>query len=164
MTNVAIAVLTLTVALSGCSTNTSRLGNPRYMPENWLATSPTTWQVKKLPEVNRNELANLIVKLNMERQGQYYSFFGNYKKSTQVEINSTIERLNQAYLNLQYSPDAIYGSLTPNLDGISNTYSEREAGDAVMKNENIRMSRDDWDRLWMVNHPSTLSPTPIVRD
>ena len=156
------AMLSLVVVLSACSQHTSRLGSVRYLPSDWLNISPNAWQLRELPEVNRVELENLQLRLNYERQGQYYNFFGKYKPSVQNEIDSTINNLDQAYYDLQYSSRAILVSLTPNMRGLSDTHAEREAGDAVTKNANIRMSTDDLNRAILLDRPSSLSPYPVV--
>ena len=158
-----LAMLSLVVVLSACQ-QTSRLGNPRYLPSDWLNISSNAWQLRELPEENRVELENLQVKLNYERQGQYYNFFGKYKPSVQDEIDSTLMKLDQVYSNLQYSPKAIVDSLTPNMDGLSDTHSEREADNAVTKNANKRMIRDDWNRATLLDKPSALTPFPVVQE
>ena len=138
------------------------MGNPDYMPSNWLSIRYNSWQIKQLPEVNQKELSALQIKLANERQGQYYNFFGAYTPLIQDEIKTTSERLNQAYLDLAYSSNAITASLTPNLSGLSETEAERAAGIAVTNNANQRMMRDDVNRIILLDKPSLLSPYPIV--
>lgn len=161
--SIAIFLLTFIVAvgLIGC-TRATKLGNPKYMPDNWLAINSSAWQVKQLPEVNRIELENLQIKLYAERQGQYFNFFGKYRPEVLYEIEATTKRLDQAYLDLQYSSRAILASLTPGLDGLSETDAEREAGIAVVNNVNQRMSKDDINRALLLDKPSMLSPYPVV--
>ena len=158
-----MSLLMLTILLSGCN-KTSRLGNPDYMPSNWLTVRYNAWQVKKLPEVYQNELSALKIKLANERQGQYYNFYGAYAPVIQDEIKTTSGRLNQAYLYLAYSSNAILASLTPNLSGLSETEAERAAGIAVTNNANHRMIHDDVNRIILLDKPSMLSPYPVVND
>ena len=71
--------LTLCIATlisSTSCTKTSRLGDPTYLPDNWLSLRNTAWQITELPEINRVQLENLHIQLHKERQGQYYNFFG----------------------------------------------------------------------------------------
>jgi len=55
-------------------------------------------------------------------------------------------------------------NLTPNMDGLSETYNENDAGIAVVNNENERMYVDDWRRAMLLDKPSMLSPIPVVQD
>ena len=63
-----------------------------------------------------------------------------------------------------HSTSAVLGDLTPNLDGLSETYSENDAGIAVVNNDNERMYVDDWRRALILDKPSALSPYPVVAD
>ncbi len=145
----------------GC-VKTSKYGNLKYMPENWLYTDSSDWQVRKLPEYNRLQLQNLKNKLAKERQGQYFNFFGIYKPEVLAEIDYTTSELDGAYLNLQYSSKTILSSLTPSMQGLSQTDPELEAGEAVGKNSNHRMFHDDMQRMFLLDQPSILSPMPVV--
>jgi len=113
---IALLLLTVAIGLLGC-TKTSKLGDPKYMPDNWLAISSNAWQVKELPEVNRIVLENLQIKLYVERQGQYYNFFGTYQPDTLNYINSTTAALDEAFLNLRYSSKVILTNPSPSMRG-----------------------------------------------
>ena len=63
-----------------------------------------------------------------------------------------------------HSSNAILSDLTPNLDGLAETYSENDAGIAVVNNDNERMYVDDWRRALILDKPSALSPYPVVAD
>ncbi|MDP7006561.1 MAG: hypothetical protein QF718_10180 [Phycisphaerales bacterium] len=152
-----------TSLLTGCQ-NTSRLGNIEDMPSNWLSIKSSAWQVKQLPEISRNQLASMRSRLAEERKGQYYSFFGTYKPDTLEYIQSTSSELDQAYLGMAYSSNAILSSLTPNMHGPSETHTENKAGIAVTNNTNHRMMHEDGNRFLLLDKPSTLTPMPIVRD
>jgi len=158
-----ILLCTLAV-LVGCTNKYAKLGTPQHMPENWLTIKPNAWQVRELPESYRTELAELRTKLERERDGQYYSFHGTFNPKVQNEIDTTIEQLNQAYLDLKYTSKAILASLTPGLDGLAETYSEREAGIAVTNNANRRLLKDDVNRALMLDKSSALSPYPTIND
>ena len=146
--------------LVGCSSN-SRLGNPKYLPDDWFSISINSWQYKELPEANKVELQNFKIKLANERQGQYFSFYQKYSPKFQSEIDTTISSLNEAYFNQQYSSKAILANLTPELDGTSETHSERDAGVATVNNLNQRMGKDDVNRALLLDKPSMLSPYPV---
>ena len=158
-----LALFSGALVLTGCH-KPSRLGNSIYLPDNWLTVKTTAWQFRELPEQNRNELLDLKSKLIEEKNGRYYSFYGHYTPETTSEIDSTTARLNQAFSDLQYSSTAIFASLSPNLKGLSNTYSEQEAGIAVTNNANMRMIDDDAGRLFLLDKPSLLSPLPTIHD
>tara|TARA_B100000959_G_C14449247_1_gene406085 strand:- start:9 stop:503 length:495 start_codon:yes stop_codon:yes gene_type:complete len=157
-----LTIFSLTILVSfGCQT-TSRLGNPKHLPDNWYTIKSTAWQVKELSDADRATLETLKTKMAEAREGQYYNFFGNYTPAMLDEIASTTKTLDQAYLDLQYSNKAILASLTPGLDGLSETDSEREAGIAVVNNQNNRMGKDDWNRILLLDKPSMLSEYPVV--
>lgn len=63
-----------------------------------------------------------------------------------------------------HSSNAILSDLTPNLDGLAETYSENDAGIIVVNNANERMYVDDWRRALILDKPSALSPYPVVVD
>ena len=156
-------MLLLAILVTGCSRST-RLGNPEYMPSNWLTMRYNAWQIRELPESYRNELSTLQLTLANERLGQYYNFYGNYTPEIQAKIKSTNLRLDQAFLDLAYSSTAIFASLSPDMSGLSETNAERAAGIAVTNNANRRMIRDDVNRLLLLDKPSMLSPFPVVQD
>ena len=160
---IVLLLLTVAIGLLGC-TKTSKLGDPKYMPDNWLAISSNAWQVKELPEVNRIVLENLQIKLYVERQGQYYNFFGTYQPDTLNYINSTTAALDEAFLNLRYSSKVVLTNPSPSMRGLAETYNDHDAGIAVTNNTNSRSYEDDWRRFLLFDRPSTLSPFPVVND
>ena len=160
-----VIILLFAILLTGCIGNrAARLGDPEYMPSDWLTLRGNSWQIKELPQTYQNELSALQVKLANERLGQYYNFYGQYSPEIQQEIDSTISRLDTAYLGLAYSFKALRANLTPQMNGLSETYSENDAGIAVVNNENERMYDDDWRRALLLDKPSMLSPIPVVQD
>jgi hypothetical protein len=162
---VLLLLLTTTLSLAGCTKQTtSRLGDPMYLPDNWLTVKTTAWQFRELPEQNQNDLINLRAKLLEERNGRYYSFYGHLRPEFVEEIKATKESLNEAFFDLKYSSDAIMASITPNLRGLSDTYAENEAGIAITNNANTRMLDDDAVRLLLLDKPSLLSPHPVVEN
>ena len=56
----------------------------------------------------------------------------------------------------------ILADLTPNMDGLAQTYSENDAGIAVTNNANRRMKADDLRRFMLLDKSSILSPMPVV--
>ncbi len=158
-----LAIFSVALLLTGCQ-KPSRLGNSIYLPDNWLTVKTTAWQFRELPKQNRTELLDLRSKLIKEQNGRYYSFYGHYPPETSSEIDATTSRLNQAFSDLQYSSTAIFASLTPNLKGLSSTYSQQEAGIAVTNNANLRMLDDDAGRLFLLDKPSLMSPLPTIHD
>ena len=162
---VLLLLLTTSLSLAGCTKQTTaRLGNPMYLPDNWLTVKATAWQFRELPEQSQNDLINLRAKLVEERNGRYYSFYGHLRPEVVEEIKATKESLNEAFFDLQYSSDAIMASITPNLRGLSDTYAENEAGIAVTNNANSRMLDDDAVRLLLLDKPSLLSTHPVVEN
>lgn len=159
-----ISLLMLTfVVIAGCG-RTSRLGQPQYMPSNWLTLRSNAWQVQELPDAYQKELSDLQIMLFKERQGQYYNCHGTYSPEVQNEIDATTSRLDQAYLNLQYSSKVILANLTPELNGLAETDAQRKAAIAVVNNQNKRMVKDDINRALLLDKPSTLSPYPVSGD
>lgn len=63
-----------------------------------------------------------------------------------------------------HSKSAILKDLTPNMDGLSETYSENDAGIVVVNNANERMLVDDMRRATLLDKPSMLSPYPVTDD
>ncbi|MHC4415875.1 MAG: hypothetical protein ACYS0G_11385 [Planctomycetota bacterium] len=62
----------------------------------------------------------------------------------------------------EVSYDAIRNDLTPELAGLVDRPDDIDRHIAVMGNANMRMFWDDVSRLWYIDHPSRLSPYPIV--
>ena len=149
--------------MAGC-TRISRLGQPEYLPKNWVALRSNAWQIRELPEANQIELSDLQIVLSNERQGQYYNFYGTYSPEIQIKIGGTTSKLDQAFLYLKYSDKVILANLTPELDGLSETDAERKAGITVVNDQNKRMGKDDLNRALLLDNPSMLSPYPVVND
>ena len=61
-----------------------------------------------------------------------------------------------------HSSSAIVNDLTPNMDGLGETYSENDAGIIIVNNANNRMLVDDMRRATLLDKPSMLSPYPVV--
>ena len=157
-------VIIFSILLNGCSNSTTRLGDPRYMPKDWLSLSENAWQFKALPEANKIELHALKIKLIQSKEGQYFNFYQKYNPELLAESDGVINNLNRAYLNLRYSNRVIMANLTPGMNGLAETYSENDAGIAVVNNDNDRMYVDDWRRVLIIDKPSSLSPYPVVGD
>ena len=159
-----ILLISLTSLVACHNNNAKRLGNPAYLPDNWLEVKTNSWQLKELPETSQNQLAEMHTRLRLERRGQYYNFFGNYKPETLEYIKSTLTQLDQDYLNLQYSAKAILANLTPEMSTLSQTYSEKTARISLTNNQNSRLIKDDWDKFLLLDKPSTLSVIPVVEN
>jgi len=157
-------IIFFSIVLNGCNNNVTVLGDPQYMPKDWLKLSEKAWQFKKLPEASKLELHALKVKLIQAREGQYFSFYQKYNPELLSELDGVISNMNRAYLNLRYSNKAIIANLTPAMNGLSETYSENDAGIIVVNNANERMYVDDWRRALILDKPSALSPYPVVAD
>ena len=182
MRNSALLSLFLIMALAGCGhthhPRPSLLGQPQFLPDNWLTIDYDAWQLTELSDANRNKLSDLRTKLTAfdlklreERRGQYYNFFGKYKPSIQDQINamqdqvdSTFNMLDNAYFDLALSSEAILTSLTPDMHGLAETHAENDAGVAFIKNTEWRQFDDDIRRALMLDRPSSLSPYPVVDD
>ena len=63
-----------------------------------------------------------------------------------------------------HSESAVLRNLTPNMNGLAETYSENDAGILVVNNANDRMIVDDLRRATLLDRPSSLSPFPVVQD
>ena len=59
---------------------------------------------------------------------------------------------------------SIINDLTPNMNGLAETYSQNDAGIAVVNDANDRMFVDDMRRATLLDKPSMLSPFPVVQD
>ena len=156
-------VLISLTSLVGCH-SAKRLGDPAYLPDNWLEVKSSSWQLRELPKTSQNQLSKMNARLTLERRGQYYNFFGNYKPETLEYIKSTLAQLDQDYLNLRYSTKAILANLTPELATLSETDSEKTARIAVTNDQNSRLIKDDWDKFLLLDKPSTLSKIPVVEN
>jgi hypothetical protein len=140
-TTLSFSVLFCITIAFGCQQH-SKLGQLEYMPKNWLTVKTTAWQVTRL--------AN-------EHEEQYYVLFGSYKPATQEYVNKTIQELNRAYLDLQYSDKAIFANLTPNMGTLSETHAEIAAGAAIRENEHSRMFKSDVRNALLLDNPSRLN-------
>jgi hypothetical protein len=58
---------------------------------------------------------------------------------------------------------AISRDLTPELQGSTERPIDVSRNMAVTNNLNMRLLSDDLGRVWYTNHPSSLSPLPIVK-
>ena len=74
----------------------------------------------------------------------------------------TLIGCNQLVRYSSKDADPILVDLTPNMDGLAQTYSENDAGIAVTNNANRRMKADDLRRFMLLDKASILSPMPVV--
>ena len=77
---------------------------------------------------------------------------------------STIKRMHFDNTDIQYNSDYILRNLTPNMRGISKTYVEFEASEAVAVDVGDRLYQDDWRNFMLLNKPSSLSAIPVVQN
>jgi hypothetical protein len=148
--------------LAACQRRT-KLGNPDYLPKNWITAKTTSWQVIKLPDVYQQELSTMKIRLIKERKGQYYNLFGRFNPETEEYIKFTIAELDEAFFNLQYSAEAILADVTPEMKTLADSHSEFKAGIANVNNQNRRMIENDWRGVRLLDQPSSLSEYPVVR-
>jgi len=57
---------------------------------------------------------------------------------------------------------AISGNLTPELAGLVERPIDVDRNLSITNNQNWRMFSDDWGRVFYTDHPSRLSPMPVV--
>lgn len=50
----------------------------------------------------------------------------------------------------------------PEMYGLSERHVDVDGHLAVTNNQNVRMIGDDWGRVWYTDHPSRLSPFPVM--
>lgn len=58
----------------------------------------------------------------------------------------------------------VLNDLTPNMNGLAETYAQNDAGVAVVNNAGDRMFVDDLRRATLLDKPSMLTPYPVVQD
>ena len=93
-----------------------------------------------------------------------------YKQGHRIPMKTSTKALSISVLCIclagcsgkQNQDRAILNNLTPNMDGIAETYAQNDSGIAVVVNENIRMVSDDLRRLFLLDKPSMLTPYPVV--
>lgn len=56
------------------------------------------------------------------------------------------------------SASAFRSDVTPRLDSLGQSDQELLNQYALIKDDNLRMLRDDWDRFWLLDKQSTLTP------
>jgi len=57
---------------------------------------------------------------------------------------------------------AIRLNMTPELVGLATSQDDNNNNDYIVRNLNARMVVDDWNRFWLIDKPSSLSPYPII--
>ncbi|MBT6269046.1 MAG: hypothetical protein HOI88_01680 [Phycisphaerae bacterium] len=159
-----ISITIILLTSCGCRTNNARLGNPNYLPTDWTLMSSNSWQVKSLNDNDRTLLNNFKYQIAEEREGQYFNLYGQYSPAFQQVMHSTTNRLDDSFLNLAYSSKVIPYDLSPNMNGLAETYAQNDAGIAVVNDANNRMFVDDMRRATLLDKPSMLSPFPVVQD
>ena len=79
-----------------------------------------------------------------------------------ITLMGTLIGCNQLVRYSSEDADPMLVDLTPNMNGLAQTYSENDAGIAVTNNANDRMMDDDLRRLMLLDKSSILSPMPVV--
>ncbi len=70
--------------------------------------------------------------------------------------SSSYDMNDVSYENIRRRP-------APEMSSTALTKSEGDGSYAYMRNTNYRGAWDDFKRAFLINHPSTLSPYPIVK-
>lgn len=56
----------------------------------------------------------------------------------------------------------VTGDLTPEMHGLAERREDNHNAFSMMANQNIRMISDDIDRTLYIDHPSRLTPFPVI--
>ena len=66
------------------------------------------------------------------------------------------------FTGCSYSRSSLYHNLTPELQGMADRPEDVKRNWAMVDNANLRMLGDDLGRTFYTNHPSRLSPYPVL--
>jgi hypothetical protein len=149
------------VAVTGCALpkQPTAPAATRYLPSDWMAISTTDWRFEALPPASREAVLATREAMRVERAGGYYRFYRRYTDALAGRIAATNQAADEAFL---VSPRIVNGSLTPELHGTALTADEVRLNRAMNTNQDGRGLHDDWERFWLLDRPTKLSPYPIM--
>jgi hypothetical protein len=157
-----ILLFTVAAAVSGCASPSPATPREKRLslPESWVYVSQDSGYVRALPPGLQESLVLLRERLVDEQQSRYFTFFGHYTPETQDRVRALNEACNEAYM---VSDHVLARDLTRELLTISQTSPEVWWQREATRNVERREFHDDWERFWLLNNPSRLSPYPIVK-
>ena len=157
----AIAASCAAIALAGCqsSPQPTSVYRSEQLPGDWFALGSGDWRVQALSPSSRAFREDFKARLAEERASPEYRFYGGYSDATLLGIARAQEFLNTAFLT---SPSTINSGLNPELHALAETHDDSRRNHAANANSDLRALRDDWNRLWLDDSPSKLSPYPIM--
>ena len=62
--------------------------------------------------------------------------------------------------NVSYS--AVHNNLSPEVNGLVASDYDNRSNNAIIDDLNERMMHDDWNRFWLRDKPSMLTPYPVI--
>ncbi len=146
--------------LAGCvSRQPVEASGRSQLPDDWYRVSESDWRYRALPESVQYSLRAVKDRMMVERGSRGYAFYGQYSDATLSRMSEVSELADQALLT---SVRVIMRDLTPELKTIGSTHDDFTRDRVVSRNQDLRMLVDDWNRLWLLDGPSTLAPNPIV--
>ncbi|MDA0802786.1 MAG: hypothetical protein O2819_03415 [Planctomycetota bacterium] len=162
---ISIAFLSVTLAALGCQYQPSAglASGESQLPKDWFslpnkdalqALSPSIRArldaVAQLVEEERKNQLGLV-----DAEGRVIYTYSPALLAMMAEVNADCSR------NFMASWTVVSGYISPEMDGLAQTWNGYAKNDVNIDNLNRRGLRDDWARIWLMDTPSSLTATPM---
>ena len=132
----------------------------KLLPANWLALSPGDSHLKYL----NSTTVELLFDLKNEIAQSRATPTGGKPALTESSIAERSREMNTLCNNeMLTSPEILAKSMSPEMYSTLNTNPELYLRNNANEQQNLRGVVDDWNRWWLIDEPSPLSPYPIVK-
>ena len=152
------------LSLLGCpsplrTTTSPQMHEESQLPSDWLEISPTDNRMKYLEISTRQRLADLRVEITLFKRSLSFHQTGLIPQTLTEKMRTLNEECNMEFIN---SPYILAQSLSPEMYSTMDTNPELYLKNSSNIQQNMRGVVDDWNRWWLIDEPSPLSPYPIV--
>ncbi|MCE9619986.1 MAG: hypothetical protein K8R92_08750 [Planctomycetes bacterium] len=131
----------------------------KMLPKDWLALSPSDSKMDYLSPTTRELLADLKKEIADSRATPA----GGKPAMTEAVIAQRSKDMNELCNNeMLVSSEILVKSMSPEMYSTTSTNPELYLKNNANEQQNLRGIVDDWNRIWLIDEPSPLSPYPIV--
>ncbi len=165
-TTLSIALLAVSFAGIGCETQptATQLSGGKPLPTDWFALPTTDKRLTELSPPIRAQLESVRAEMEVERENQLGlvnpegQVIYTYSRALDARIAAANADCSSNYMA---SWTVVSKNLSPEMDGLLQTWDGYKLNDSNIKDLDRRGLRDDWARIWMMDTPSTLNAAPV---
>lgn len=160
----AISVLAVSASLLGCASQPTagEASGRADLPPDWTVLATKDKRLAALSPSVRTQLDAVISEMAHERDACIACLNADgtwtYSPKLEAQIAKAQAACDRNYLA---SWTVVQRYISPEMDGLTQTWAGYEINDVNIDDLNRRGLRDDWARIWLMDTPSTLNAVPV---